>query len=335
MNKTISLLPSFQMNRNGTIVDAHVHPIRSLATGESIIKEMKEAGVKKAVLLALDLDKNVLNDDIELKNQIIQDLWAYSLFIDPEKLINVMYQMLDIGTTPNSLIAKLVADFPEFFIGFGSVNPRKNEETVKNRLDEIKSLELKGIKLLPTLQFFKPGSTLEIIKNRHQRQVNANIKRIFSFAKKENIPVLIHPGKDPGPWEIHTLRCVQDSHPKIWRNILNRFKNNKFILAHLGCYGCDSYDDTWLNEAVNLAASLPNLYLDTSAVPYHLENKQIVKLIRKTCSFEKIIFGSDSPVVYRSSMLHSIKIIENSPLLTELEKDLILFGNALEFLELY
>ena len=209
-----------------------------------------------------------------------------------------------------------------------------NKEFVKNRLEEIKSLKLKGIKLLPTLQFFKPGSVLETLRNKKQRQINTNLKAILSFAKKQNIPILIHPGKDPGPWEIHTLRCVQDTHPKIWRNILNQFKNNKFILAHLGCYGCDSYDDTWLNEAVHLATTLPNLYLDTSAVPYHLENKQVVKLIRETCSFKKIIFGSDSPVVFRSSMLESIKIIENSPLLTELEKDLILFRNAHDLLEL-
>jgi len=322
------------MNRNRTIVDAHVHPIRSLTTGESIVKEMKEAGVKKAVLLALDLDKNVLNDDIELKNQVIEDLWSYSLFIDPERLINVMNQILNIGHTPNLLIAQLIEDFPDYFIGFGSVNPRKNKNYVKNRLEEIKSLKLKGIKLLPTLQFFKPGSVLETLKNKQQRLINTNLKYILSFAKMQNIPVLIHPGKDPGPWEIHTLRCVQETHPKIWRNILNRFRNNKIILAHLGCYGCDSYDDTWLNEAVHLAATLPNLYLDTSAVPYHLENKQVVNLIRETCSFNKIIFGSDSPIVYRSSMLDSIKIIENSPLLTELEKDLILFRNAHDFLEL-
>ncbi|MFX0170702.1 MAG: hypothetical protein ACFE9L_02150 [Candidatus Hodarchaeota archaeon] len=41
------------------IIDTHVHPIRSLVTGQSIINEMDSAGISKAVLLALDLDENL------------------------------------------------------------------------------------------------------------------------------------------------------------------------------------------------------------------------------------------------------------------------------------
>ncbi|MHA2270757.1 MAG: amidohydrolase family protein [Candidatus Hodarchaeales archaeon] len=305
------------MNRsesdNGEIWDTHVHPIRSFATAESLRKEMESAGVSRAVLLALDLDPDIL-DSKALKEQILRDFLEYSLFLDPFRLLNTMKTILRLGNTPNELVADLVSQHPDQFIGFGSVNPAKDGRYVKAKLEEIAQLGLQGIKLISTLQFFNPRK-------------NKNLKTIFKFAQRKDWPILIHLGKDPGPWEIHTLQCVQNSHPRNWKKIVKKFSNNKIIFAHLGGYGTLD-DETWLDEVLRMALKNPNIYLDTSAVPNYLEIDAIVDSIRETCGFERILFGTDTPVVLGTSMEHSRSVIERNPLLTEEEKRLIFSENA-------
>ncbi|UCE14665.1 MAG: amidohydrolase family protein, partial [Candidatus Heimdallarchaeota archaeon] len=243
----------------GEIIDSHVHPIRSLTSAETLIKEMDKARISKAVLLALDLDPDIL--DTELREEITYDLLTYSLFLDPTRILNTMKTILRIGNTPNKRVAKLVKLHPDRFIGFGSVNPSKESHYVKSKLQEISEFGFRGIKLIPTLQFFNPKK-------------NKNLKHIFKFAQRQDVPILIHLGSDPGPWEIHTLRCVKRGHPKFWTKLVKKFSRTKIIFAHLGGYG-KTDDETWLNEVLSLCRNNPNIYLDTSAVPYHLEDPSV------------------------------------------------------------
>ncbi|MHA1975042.1 MAG: amidohydrolase family protein [Candidatus Hodarchaeales archaeon] len=322
------------MNYIGEVIDTHVHPIRKLSSVESIFKEMEEAGVRISVLLGLDLDKNVLKDDLKLKDEVVDDLYAYSIMIDPYRILDVMERVLEIGDTPNSLINDLVKKYPDKFMGYGSINPRRSTKEVKNLIKDIDNYNLSGIKLLPTLQFFKPGDIKERILSRTQRMIDKNLNLIFKFSKKKDIPILIHPGKDPGPWEIRTLRCVQNTHPKYWRGLINKYSNNKIIIAHLGCYGCEDYDDSWFQEALDLATHFPNVFLDTSAVTYYLDSSKVVKAIRSSCTFDKILFGTDSPVVYGSSMKKNVKIIIENQKLSEKEKRQVLSDNAKQLLNI-
>lgn len=311
------------LNRSYTfenVIDCHVHPIRSFATTESLILEMNRANVQKAVLLALDLDPNILDSNYTLREEIIDDLWAYSMFINHEQILEVMKKILEVGNTPNNLVANIVKNYPNKFIGFGSVNPSKSKNYVKNKLVEILDLDLRGIKLIPTLQFFHPKK-------------NKNLKYIFKFALRHDWPILIHSGRDPGPWEIHTLRCVQNTHPKHWMKIIRKNSSNKIIFAHLGGYG-ETDDESWLDTVLEMHSKNDNVFLDTSAVTYHLELPSVVHKIRQTCGFDKILFGTDTPVVQGTSMSHSKAIIENNPLLTHEEKRKILFENSKTLLQI-
>ncbi|MFW9778867.1 MAG: amidohydrolase family protein [Candidatus Heimdallarchaeota archaeon] len=315
MANSISISPDYKY----TVIDTHVHPIRSLMTETSLINEIRKAGINKAVLLALDLDVEAITKDEKLKYEIINNLLEYSMFIDAFKLIKAMEQILRMGMTSNSLVADIVRANPQFFIGFGSVNPSKDPDYVKEKLLEIEKLGLKGIKLIPTLQFFNP-------------EKNKNIKFIFKYARERDWPILIHAGGDPGPFEIPTLKCVKDSHPKNWRKHVRKTKN-KIIFAHLGCYGRIN-NGSWFSETTDLAKRNPNIYLDTSAVTYHLEDPDIVDQIRQTCGFGRILFGTDTPVVQGTSMKHSLEVIKNSPVLSVKEKRLILGENAKALLKI-
>jgi len=302
------------------VIDSHVHPIRGLTSGKTLIKEMNEAGISRAVLLALDLDPEVFDTDSKLKDDTIDDLFAYSFFMDHFKVIETMKRILEVGKTPNTAIAKLVNQYPDRFIGFGSVNPSKDKKYVTAKLEEIINLKFKGIKLIQTLQFFDPRK-------------NKNLNKIFKFARKFDLPILIHLGRDPGPWEIPTLRYVQNSHPKNWVKLVKKHSKNKVIFAHLGGYG-KTDDSSWFSAVIEMMKTNDNIFLDTSAVTYQLEIPAIVNKIRNTCDFQKILFGSDTPVVQGTSMLHSRKIIENIPIITYEEKIKIFSENAIDLFKI-
>lgn len=295
-------------------IDTHVHPIRGITTGESLIEEMDKSRIEKAILLALDLDPEVFSNDNKLREEIIDDFFAYSYFVNPDQLLDSMKNILNAGQTSNELVAQICRKFPDRFLGFGSVNPSKSKQYVKKKLEEIDSLGLHGIKIIPTLQFFFPNK-------------NKNLKLIFKFAKKRDWPILIHCGRDPGPFEIPTLRHVKASHPKYWSK---HVKEAKVIFAHLGGYGevgVGQKDNDWLDSVLELATKNPNIYLDTSSVTYAFNDTNIVSKLRKL-GFDRILFGSDTPVVHGTSMAHSKNIIIKTSLLTEREKTMILRENA-------
>ncbi len=298
------------------VIDCHVHPIKGLTSGESLLVEMNKAKISKAVILALDLDPTVLDTNLTLREDIIDDLFTYSFFIDHYNIIGVMKRILEVGNTPNELVAEIVTKHPTRFIGFGSINPSKDKKYVKSKLKEILALGLRGIKLIPTLQFFNPRK-------------NKNMKSIFTFAKRNDLTLMIHLGQDPGPWEIPTLRHVNYSHPDYWVKLVKKFSSNKIIFAHLGGYG-KTDDRGWFNSVIEMTQKNRNIYLDTSAVAYQLEDPYIVDKIRETCGFKNIIFGTDSPIVQNTSMVHSRKIIEKIPIITEDEKKEIFSENAKE-----
>ena len=70
------------------------------------------------------------------------------------------------------------------------------------------------------------------------------------------------------------------------------------------------------------------IYLDTSAVTYAFNDPNIITKLREL-GFDRILFGSDTPVVHGTSMRHSKNIIVKTKLLSETEKNMILRENAL------
>ena len=119
------------------VFDVHIHPIRSVISYNSLIDEMNRSGITKGVILALDLEPEILNTNLKLREEIVDDLWAYSYFINPEQLLESMTKILMTGATTNQLVAEICNSDPSRFIGFGSVNPSKGKKYVNSKLEEI------------------------------------------------------------------------------------------------------------------------------------------------------------------------------------------------------
>ena len=95
-----------------------------------------------------------------------------------------------------------------------------------------------------------------------------------------------------------------------------------FILAHLGSFASRSWREHI--RAIDAAKQLPNLYLDTSGVVFfgYLE-----RAARKLPA-EKIVFGSDGPLVDSRVELHKIRLLK----LPKREEDLVVGGNIARLL---
>jgi hypothetical protein len=75
--------------------------------------------------------------------------------------------------------------------------------------------------------------------------------------------------------------------------------------------------------------ALHNVYFDTAASPF-LYQPRIYSLVSELVGADKILFGSDYPLLPQSRLIQEI----NSAALAEKEKDLILSGNARRLLKL-
>jgi predicted TIM-barrel fold metal-dependent hydrolase len=131
------------------------------------------------------------------------------------------------------------------------------------------------------------------------------VLRLLRIAAARGVPVLFHSGDDPftTPWELaDAARAVPDA---------------TVVLAHVGGYG-------HTEDAIAVAESLPNVYLDTSAMPYPAA---IAGAVRRVGA-ERVLFGSDAPGCPATLELAKVRMAG----LPERDLDLVLGGNALRLL---
>ena len=291
-----------------------------------ILREMKEAEVEKTILLGVDVDPLDVEKP-EIKSKLIKrHLNSTLAFFDPrskpiEEEIKGFFQVL-ISSYPelkssNTEIAELVKRNPDRFIGFGSANPNKDEDYLEGKLKEIINLDLKGIKLLPTLQMFSPNE-------------NRNFERICEYCEKNQKIILYHTGCDPGPWENPELS--EDANPKYLKPVLEKYCPI-IVLAHAGSYSAHN-PGLWFDEALQIASRFENVYFDSSAVSSFIYREKILKKIREKMGLHRLLYGSDFPVVWGSDMKYEVQVIKRCQFLGEEEKTQILGLNASRILNL-
>jgi len=311
--------------RDLVIIDVHVHP---LVSETQILEEMDKAEVDRSILLSTDTDP-LDADKPEIKEKMRKrfnssKLYShpYFLFFHPiEEGVKRFFYAL-INQYPNLKnsnldVAELVEKYPNRFIGFGSVNLNKGEEYVEEKLMEISRLNLRGIKMLPTLQFFNPSE-------------NKNFERICEYCEKNRKVLSYHTGCDPGPWEIPELS--EDANPKYLKPVLEKYSPT-IILAHTGSYSALK-PGLWLDEALELGKEFENVYFDSSAASHVIYQKKVVERIRESVGIERLTYGSDYPVVEGSNMQYEVNVIKNCQYLTDEEKNMILGLNAAKLLGL-
>ena len=130
-------------------------------------------------------------------------------------------------------------------------------------------------------------------------------REMVETAEELRIPILYHPAT------VSESLAVIRSSPGV-----------SFILAHLGSFASRDWQEHV--RAIDAAKRLPNLYLDTSSVVF----SQYLEQAARELPAEKLIFGSDGPLVDSRVELHKIRLLK----LPREKEELVLGRNLLRLL---
>jgi len=130
-------------------------------------------------------------------------------------------------------------------------------------------------------------------------------EEMLTTAEELRIPILVHPPR------VADLVEVVRVHPKI-----------NFILAHLGNFASRDWKEHV--RAIEATKALPNLYLETSAVVFF----EFLEQAAREVPADKLIFGTDGPLVDQRIEMHKIRLLK----LSKNHEEKVLGGNILRLL---
>jgi predicted TIM-barrel fold metal-dependent hydrolase len=289
-------------------IDMHTHPFSGSIP--HFLEEMDRAKVGMAAPLFSIRDKRDV-DRPEVRKRISARLQG-ELAGMTERIFNDMRWYINSLANPsNKDSAELAKKYPGKFIPFGSVHMHADEYQLEEELKEIETLRLFGVKLLPTLQLFNPAES-------------KNFERVCEWCEKKRKVIIYHTGCDPGPFEIPAV--AEDANPKYLRPVLECY-SPKIVLAHFGSYSAFQMG-IWFEEALDIVKRFENALADTSAAVDFLMTEHNLKRIRKEVGLNKLLFGTDFPVVGGSTMRGEAASVRTSLHLSDEEKRMVLSGNA-------
>ncbi len=192
------------------------------------------------------------------------------------------------GARPEALeyVANAVARYPDRLWAFVRLTPRQPEEAQRLLAHAIRERGFKGLKLHPVSFALPPGHPLVV--------------DLIRSAARLQAPVLFHSGDDghSTPLEIAPAAAACPT--------------AAIILGHMGGYFHTA-------DAIAVARAYPNVYLETSGMPYPGRIRDAVRAVGP----ERVLFGSDGPGCQPALELDKVRRAG----LAEAEAQLVLGGN--------
>jgi len=188
-------------------------------------------------------------------------------------------------------IAEAIQRYPGRLIGYARMNPKYGDEAIRLFDRSIREYGFKGLKLHPVSYVMHPASdaTLDLI--RHAASLKA--------------PTLFHCGDEEFTLPLQIAEAAQ------------AVPDATIILGHMGGY-------FHVRDAIRVAKRLPNLILETSAMPYPRMIKETVDQL----GAHRLLFASDGP---GCDPLLEVEKVKRAGLTPE-EEHLIFEGNIARIL---
>ncbi len=241
---------------------------------EEMVAEYREQGIGRAVLLGWDAETNTGNPPV-----------------------------------PNDHVAEVRDEYPDFFVGFGSVDPHK-DDCVREAIRCVEDLDLSGFKFQQIAQGFDPSAP------RHDH--------LWSTIEDLGAPVVFHGGNStlgacaPGGRGLK----VKYGDPMLIDDVAAEHPDLQILIAHPAF--------PWEREQLSVCQQKGNVYMDLSGwLPRYIDDQ--VLHYAGTLLQDKVMFGTDYPMIRPEEWLSSFA--ETVDYDEEIQRK-ILFENAEAFLGL-
>lgn len=304
------------------VIDFHTHLPLTRAGGDAreaarlLVREMDGAGVSLALAIAIEASpgvflKHVTPAAVRSALEAFTYDWRalshptlYRAMLDPEGAVKGHLELIRRHRAPSELVAEAAEASGGRILAVASCSRAGGVEACVERLERLRG-RIVGVKLYPTLDFIRPN--------------HPELEPLLDYAESEGLILVVHTGCDPGLWELPAF-CAY-ANPRYLEDVARRHRDLLIVAAHMGSY---SYlmPGVYLAEALRLARSRGNVYLDTSATTL-----QDVKAALARVGPEKLLFGSDYPYYANASMRQAVEEILHSSL-PERVKEKILWENA-------
>jgi aminocarboxymuconate-semialdehyde decarboxylase len=241
-------------------------------------------------------------------------------------------QALAMSKIQNDFISETVKQYPERFVGLGTIPLQDSKAAIKEAERCLNELNLVGIEIGTNVN----GENLD----------SPELTEFFEFCNYHKVPLFIHPwetmAKERTPRHnfMYTIGMPSETAlaaaSLVWSGVMEKFPNLKICFAHGG--GSFPYILPRLDKGWEV---WPHLRLTTHPPSYYAKNFYFdslnydplnIEYLIKRFGHEKIIMGSDYPFLLRETPPG--KVIDSMENLTDEQKYLILGGNAMNFLNL-
>ena len=136
---------------------------------------------------------------------------------------------------------------------------------------------------------------------------------IMELLRERSVPITVHASEPVG----HVYPGKGTTTPEKLLRFVSQFPHNRIVLAHLGG-GLPFYA-----AMPEVARALSNVWYDTAALPY-LYNASAIEASVITAGADKLLFGSDYPLLMQARVLDYVRSARLDPQ----EMDAVAGGNA-------
>ena len=226
--------------------------------------------------------------------------------IDISVITNIGWTTHQMCVETNDYILESIARYPHRLVGFATVQPHSGEAAFA----EVERCVKGGIKGIGEI---RPDTQLFDLTD------EAIMTPFVEVLRQHNLILLTHASEPVG----HDYPGKGGITPDVLYPFITRFPDLTIVLAHWGG-GLPFYA---LMPEVKKA--LENVYFDTAASPF-LYRPQIYHHVIQLAGADKVLFGSDYPLLAPSRLINEIRSLD----LPEETTNLILSGNARRLLDI-
>ena len=224
--------------------------------------------------------------------------------VDISVIVNTGWTTHELCVETNDYILESIARYPQRLIGFCTVQPQSGEAAIAE-IERCTKGGVKGIgEMRPDMQLFDFMDEMVM-------------EPLVEVIKKHKLILLTHASEPVG----HQYPGKGNITPDMLYPFITRFPDLTIVCAHWGG-GLPFY--ALMPE---VKQSMNNVYFDTAASPF-LYSSQVYNHVAELVGADKILFGSDYPLLAQSQVLNEIRSLH----LPEKAKSLILSGNAQKLL---